>query len=296
MNFCIANHIVQIEINESPYNKFGLIPSFAPFKIDNNELIPKEDILFSLLVDDSIIPSQDKEFIGDFEIGDGHTFVWRLPNGGYEYIIKNLAGEECCLLQTDKPFRHCRCALKGNRLMRHFGLNDALMFIFAFAGATKQTLLIHASTILHEGYGYPFIAKSGTGKSTHSQLWIKHIPKSELMNDDNPAIRIIDGIPIIYGTPWSGKMPCYRQIQAPLGAITRIDRALENSIERLDVVESFASLLPSCSSMQWDNDIYNGICDTISSIISTIPLYTLHCLPNEEAAQICHKTISRTSK
>ena len=296
MNFRVADHIIQISIKESPYNKFGLIPSFAPFRISEEETIDENDILFTMLVDDSISVAETKESVGEFDLGDGKVNLWRLEDGGYEYSIFDLKERECCLLQTDKSFRHCCCALKGDRAMRRLGLNDALMFAFAFAGSRKQTLLIHASTILHEGYGYPFIAKSGTGKSTHSQLWIKHIPGSELMNDDNPSVRIIDGKPIIYGTPWSGKTPCYRQIKAPLGAITRIDRAKENSIERLDIAQSFASFLPSCSAMQWDCEIYDGICQTITGIIATTPFYTLHCLPDEDAARLCHKTISRTSK
>ena len=113
------------------------------------------------------------------------------------------------------------------------------------------------------------------------------------MNDDNPIIRIINGISYIYGSPWSGKTPCYRNVKARLGAITRIDRATENSIDKLSPTESFASILPSCSSMMWDKDIYSRICDTITKIIETTDIYTLHCLPNEDAAVLCHETIAK---
>ena len=55
------------------------------------------------------------------------------------------------------------------------------------------------------------LGKSGTGKSTHSRLWLKYIPDTKLLNDDNPAVRIMDNNTImIYGTPWSGKTPCYK--------------------------------------------------------------------------------------
>ena len=289
MFYKVANHYFQITIPEGGKNSYDFLPSFTPFIVDN----PDADLLFILTVDDSLKPDDNTDMIGDFELGDGRAKVYLLTNGGYQYIITDNAGNSCCLLKTDKPFRNCQCALRGNERMRRFGLNDAIMFVFAFAGSTKQTLLIHASTILNNGYGYPFIAKSGTGKSTHSQLWLNNIPGSELMNDDNPVVRVKDGTPYIYGSPWSGKTPCYRQIFAPLGAVTRIDRAKKNSIEQLDVVSAFASFLPSCSSMKWDADIYDGICNTISSIIETTPIYTLHCLPDNEAAIICHKAISR---
>ena len=113
------------------------------------------------------------------------------------------------------------------------------------------------------------------------------------MNDDNPIIRIIDGEPFIYGGPWSGKTPCYRNVKARLGAVTRIDRAEENSIEKLPPIEAFASFLPSCSSMKWDGEIFNNICNTVTKVVETTGIYTLHCLPNKEAAILCNKTISK---
>jgi hypothetical protein len=155
------------------------------------------------------------------------------------------------MLQTNKSFDDCQCALNGNYNMRCFGLNNALMLVFAFAASRRQTLLLHASLVRQNGYGYAFIAKSGTGKSTHVSMWLRHLPGCDLMNDDNPIVRFIDVEPYIYGCPWSGKTPCYRNVRARLGAITRIDRAPHNAIEQLDPIEAFASLLPSCSSMKW---------------------------------------------
>lgn len=104
--------------------------------------------------------------------------------------------------------------------MRKFGLNNALMLIFAFAGSKIETLLLHASLVRQNGYGYAFIAKSGTGKSTQVSMWLRYLSGCDLMNDDNPILRIIDDTPYIYGSPWSGKTPCYRNVKAKLGAIT----------------------------------------------------------------------------
>lgn len=123
-------------------------------------------------------------------------------------------------------------------------------------------------------------------------MWLRYIPGSDLMNDDNPIIRVVNDELWIFGGPWSGKTPCYRNVKAKLGAITRIDRATQNSIEKLSPIEAFASLLPSCSSMKWDSEIYNAICDTITKIVETTGIYTLHCLPNEDAAKVCYNAIA----
>ena len=74
--------------------------------------------------------------------------------------------------------------------------------------------------------------------------------------------------------------------------MVQIDRAPANSIERLGPVQALAVLLPACSSMKWDSTIYNNLCDTLTIIISTTPIYTLHCLPDEAAAKLCQTTIA----
>lgn len=287
--FCIADLNVCIQFADDQANDMSLLPAFKVFRRND---VPT-DLFFTLQVDDTLRPAKDRQLLRKFDTGNGDTVVYQLPDGGYQYIIRDIYDRDCCLLICNKDFTFCRCALNGDNVMRSFGLNDALMLVYAFAGAFRQTLLIHASCVSYKGYGYPFIAKSGTGKSTHTSLWLKYIEGSELMNDDNPVVRVVNGKPFIYGSPWSGKTPCYRDVKAPLGAVTRIDRSLVNSVDRLAPVEAFASLLPACSSMKWDSDIYQHLCDTVTAIIETTPIYTLHCRPDEEAARVCHKTIAR---
>jgi len=298
--FNIAEHTIRIDFLPSANaegqqvqrNDMRLLPSFVSFATNP---CAEDELFFHLTVDDALRPvsKEHRERIRKFDTGNGETVVDLIDDGGYQYIIKDIKGAECALLLSNKDFTECRCALNGNYNMRSFGLNNALMLIFAFAGSRQDTLLIHASLVRQNGYGYAFTAKSGTGKSTHVSLWLRHIPGCDLMNDDNPIVRIIDGQPYIYGGPWSGKTPCYRNVKARLGAITRIDRAPANSVDRLAPIDAFASLLPSCSSMKWDEDIFRRICNTVTKIVETTPIYTLHCLPNKDAAILCNKTISR---
>jgi len=288
--FSIAEFSVKIVFKDACANDIGLIPAFLNFRSSEKYCEP----LFQLTVEDSGFVFPDAlENIGTFDTGNGDAIVDKYEDGGYKFIIKDTQNEICCVLVSDKKFTTCRCTLNGDIYMRQFGLNSALMLCFAFVGSFHQSLLIHASLVRNNGRGYAFTAKSGTGKSTHTSLWLKYISGCDLMNDDNPVIRIVNGKPFIYGSPWSGKTPCYRQVKAPLGAITRIDRAKQNSIEKLRPVQAFASLLPCCSSMKWDEDIYNAICDTITRIIETTGIYTLHCLPDKEAAMLCYREVSK---
>ena len=96
--FKIAEHGVSISFTESPINNMSLIPSFEPFRVEGLSSAP----LLSLTVDDTLRPiaKDRRERIRTFDTGNGDTIVDRLDNGGYQFIIKNINGAECCLLRT----------------------------------------------------------------------------------------------------------------------------------------------------------------------------------------------------
>lgn len=268
-----------------------LLPSFKPFRIKEEQVAEDEILLFTLQVEKSLQEDPDTTVVKDFDTGNGLTLVQVRQGGGQQFHIKNLEGKLCCLLQTNPDFSMCQCAVYGSSAMRHFGLNNALMLVFAFAASFRNTLMIHASCISYQGKGYPFLAKSGTGKSTHSALWMKYQEGVSLVNDDNPIVKIIGNQVWIYGSPWSGKTPCYRNVRYPLGALTLINRAPHNSIEKMSVLQALVMLIQSSSSMVWDKVIQNNLYAILSQIIKNTPVYQLNCRPDKEAMEVCKKGI-----
>jgi len=283
----VGGHAYRIYFDDN-LNNDSLLQSSIPFE---TEVDDTQNLIFELHVDDSFRPSEHGEEIGDFDSGGNHNWVFLRNDGSYEIRISDVRNRQCCLMDANHDFSYVRVALNGNKSMRTFGLGNALMMTYAFAAADKNTVLIHASVVRENGYAYPFLGVSGTGKSTHTSNWLKYISGTDLMNDDNPVIRIVDGIATLFGSPWSGKTPCYRNIQAPIGAITQLKQAPHNTIRKETVVEAFASILPSCSIMKWDKRIYSGICDTVKTIIETVPTYYLENLPNEDAVKLSFNTI-----
>ena len=194
-----------------------------------------------------------------------------------------------CLL-TDKSFTKAKFRVLGS--MR-FSLGTVLILMFAFATARKNTLLMHASVTVKDGKGYVFLGKSGTGKSTHSQLWINNIEGCSLLNDDNPVMRVMeDGEVRIFGSPWSGKTPCYHNTNVPVGAIVDLHQAKKNAIRKLSLVEAYAALYVSFSGYRFIKEMADGLHATNEKVVSTVPCYSLDCLPNAEAAWLCYKTVS----
>lgn len=194
-------------------------------------------------------------------------------------------------LITDKDFANARFRVLGSR---RFSVSTVMMLMFAFATAGKATLLMHSSVTMKNGKGYLFLGKSGTGKSTHTQLWLNNIEGCELLNDDNPVLRIAaDGEVRVYGSPWSGKTPCYRNLNVPVAAIVNLHQAKKNAIRRLSIVEAYAAMYVSYSGYRFIKEMADGLHATNEKVVSTVPCYQLDCLPNAEAAWLCYKTVSQ---
>ena len=288
----VARHRLLVRASDVKIDLQKLIPSFSPFVCAE-----EGDVLFEMTVNVGYGPDfYAWDEIGQFDCGGANHGVWLAADGRYGFEIslpECNGGWLSCRMTASADFTQCEAWLLEPHTpsQQQFGLNNALMLAYAFATAPYDTLLMHASVIRKDGYGYLFTAPSGTGKSTHTHLWYKYLGGCDLMNDDNPVVRVIDGEARVFGSPWSGKTPCYRNIEAPIGAITHLAQAPVNEIHRLSVVEAFAALLPAVSSMKWDRRVYNGICEALSHLLALTSVWHLDCLPDADAAHVCYEAI-----
>jgi len=265
-----------------------MLPSYAPFNIPRLE----EKLILQTEVRDGEVSSDPVgEELGQFDCGGTNHGIYKTADG-YKVVISTVEKNLACAMLVNANFSQCTISLFGSPEDRRFGLGNAMMLAFAFSAAYYNIILMHASVTLNAGYGYLFLGKSGTGKSTHSKLWRQYIEGSDLLNDDNPAVKACeDGRIIVYGTPWSGKTPCYRNMQVPVGAIVRLEQAPKNEIKREPMLHAFASVLSSCSTMIWDKPSYWSITQTVEQVAKHTPVFYLKCLPDEAAARLSYLTI-----
>lgn len=154
-------------------------------------------------------------------------------------------------------------------------------------------MFLHSSTVVVDGKAYSFSAPCGTGKSTHTSLWLKLFgDKAFILNDDKAAYRLIDGKYYAYGTPFSGKHDINVNTFAELKGICFIEQAAENSIERMDI-DSAVPLLISQTLRPSNVKRTLMLCDFIDELIRNIPVYKLRCNMNLDAAQLAFDTMSK---
>ena len=171
-------------------------------------------------------------------------------------------------------------------------LRYVLWTAYGMAALHRGAVPVHTSAVVCDGKAVLCLGESGTGKSTHTRLWRENIAGTFLLNDDSPIVRAeADGI-YAYGSPWSGKSPCFRQERYPVAALLRIVQRPENTIKRLGVVEAFAALQPSCPPvLAHDEGCMDMTVDFISKVVGQVPVYRLGCLPDAAAAHLSHDTI-----
>lgn len=290
------NSVHQYRVGRFFYRVEFLDETNSTKHIPSSEVFEREvddsPVLFTLHVNDNFKPSPKGEEIGQFECAGNTHEVYLKPDGGYQIVVRNYRDIQCCLLESNADFSEATMKQQGDWSMRNFGLNNCLMMMYAFAGADKGVLMMHSSVIRKDGRGYMFLGESGTGKSTHTANWLKYIEGTDLMNDDNPIVRVIDDEVIVFGSPWSGKTPCYRDVEAPVGAFVQLKQAPYNKIQRLGVIDGYANLLQSCSVMKWDRRVHSSICDTVSKVLERVPVFFLENLPDEAAVRMSYEHAS----
>lgn len=267
--------------------------AYADFELASAD---ESNLLFHLQVEygEIVPPVAPFQYVAQVPASDFVFEMWRNADGDYVMVVALEGDAPCAVLYANQKFSQTKLVMAAGARNEDAIINNAIMLCYAFAGAYRETLLFHASVPHIGDTAFLFQGRSGTGKSTHSQLWLEHIPHTALLNDDNPVVRIAaDGQVQVWGTPWSGKTPCYRNVCCSLGGALRLQQAGENSISRLKDIEAFASLLASCSAMMWDKAMYAAICATVEKIVAQVPAYQLRCLPNREAAELSYHTLSR---
>ena len=143
--------------------------------------------------------------------------------------------------------------------------------------------VFHGSAVAVGEKAFLFTAKSGTGKTTHTTLWLKNIKGSFVVNGDKPIIRLIDDKPFVCGTPWMGKENYGCNKNVPLSAICFLNRGAENRIEKAEFGQVYPRLLGQTYRPENGARMVKTI-KLLEKIGRSVPIYELFCNMEDEAA------------
>lgn len=149
---------------------------------------------------------------------------------------------------------------------------------------TKNVLTMHAVAIRYNGKAYLFSAPSGTGKSTHAQLWKTVFGNDvRIISGDQPLIRIDENGCFAFGSIWNGKERLGSNISAPIGGICLLSRNEENSIAPLSSADALALISPNVY-IPNEPELSAKALELIRKLVLSVPFYSLRCNMTPDAA------------
>lgn len=217
--------------------------------------------------------------------------------GFYAFKRMPVTGEIVDLLDTDEGWENATVSFLDSDIYKDREIDPIHAIAFDLVGTVFRNhilfhdgIIIHASSIIHDGKGIIFSAPSGTGKSTHVRLWEQY-KDVVVINDDTPPIRVIEDKPYVYGSPWSGSSDKNQNGKAPLEAIFILEQAPNNSICRLDNQDAVIRLMPRLFLPYFSDKLMELALKNFENIISLVPVYLLKCRPDEEAMNMAYQCV-----
>lgn len=153
-------------------------------------------------------------------------------------------------------------------------------------------MMLHSSCVEKDGFAYLFSARSGTGKSTHTHLWLKNLEGTRIINDDKPALICEDGKWYACGTPFSGKTDENLDVKIPVRAITFLHRSETNSVKRIPPFQAVGLLIEQTIKPA-DKTLAESMLEKVDKLLREVPVFSLGCNMEDEAATVAYNEIER---
>ena len=154
--------------------------------------------------------------------------------------------------------------------------------------------VLHSACFDVDGVGVAFAAHSGTGKTTHMNLWQELLgDRMTIVNGDKPIVRFFEDepeTPYAYGTPWNGKERLGCNMRTPLKHICFIERSETNYVEKMEKSDVIDRIFNQVY-MPKDPIAVMNTMQLIDRLLSCCNLWTIHCNMDPTAAEVAYKTI-----
>ncbi len=158
----------------------------------------------------------------------------------------------------------------------------------------RDRMLLHAAVLEYGGSAYAFLGRSGTGKSTHTGLWLKYLDGAKIVNGDKPILRVDDFGVTAYGTPWMGKEGRGENTKAPLKGLCFLQQAKENSIRQLMPAEAASRLFLQVL-LPTEEEAAARTLELADLLLKHVPAWLLCCDISETAVKLSFENLTKKS-
>ncbi len=155
-------------------------------------------------------------------------------------------------------------------------------------------IVVHSASFVYHDAVWLFSAPSGTGKSTHVELWKKNGVKVQDFNGDLCVCYIDEsGKAMAAGIPWCGTSDIYVNRTVPLGGIFFLQRSCTDLAVSLNKLQGTIHLLARCVTPCWTKAQADLNATIAEKIASKAHLALLYCTKEDSAAAVTREYIDK---
>lgn len=174
-------------------------------------------------------------------------------------------------------------------------LFHAIRFVFLVKAQMEGYFALHSASLIYQEKVWLFSAPSGTGKSTHTNLW-NRLFGTEIFNGDLNLLSIADNVPTVHGIPWCGTSSIYHTGSYPLGGIILLHQSPSNEFLTKNTAQKVLGISKRLISPTWTEEQLLSNLNFAELLVAEIPVFFYGCNISEEAAAKMKKEIDQLER
>lgn len=153
--------------------------------------------------------------------------------------------------------------------------------------AKRKCYILHCAFLAFKNQAILFSGPSGIGKSTHADLWCKHIEQTHVVNGDRCLISPReDGTYMANGWPVCGSSGICHVEQYPIKAIVFMQQAKENQVSALNMMQRFRLLNTQVTINHWNPEATQRAMDWLLDLASKVNIVSYACNMESSAPKV----------
>lgn len=171
-------------------------------------------------------------------------------------------------------------------------LFHAIRLLFLYVAQKHEMIAIHSVSILYRDKAWLFSAPSGTGKSTHANLWKDYL-QIPTINGDLNLLAFENNTPVIHGIPWCGTSETYDTNTYSLGGIILLRQAPTDRIAELNPDEKQLLVSQRFISPSWTVELFEKNLSIAEKAVKQALVCRLNCTKEKSAMETVKQRIDK---
>ena len=166
-----------------------------------------------------------------------------------------------------------------------YDLFHGIRLAFLYRAQMMGKYALHSASILYKEKVWLFSGPSGTGKSTHTNLW-QNCENVPIINGDLNLIELVEECAVVHGMPWCGTSQISNTGMYPLGGIILLKQHDDNMVIELQKHEKSLKVMQRLISPSWTKTQMLQNVEFAEQLIENIYVGELYCTKEPESVRV----------